>query len=61
VSWIGKAGGWARRRLRDIARIGPALVVALGIKKKTVVGKGVDIVTATDAVITILEGDKKKD
>jgi hypothetical protein len=54
-----KLGGWLRRRLRDVATLGPALVEALGIKKKTVVGKGVDIAKKGDAVITIIEGEKK--
>lgn len=42
MSKVGKALGWLRRRLHDVAKIGPAIVSVFGIKPKTAVGKGVE-------------------
>lgn len=53
---LGGAWRWARRRLRDVATIGGAVVDALGIKSKTVVGKVVEGARKGDAVVTAAEG-----
>jgi hypothetical protein len=59
---LGSALGWARRRLRDVAIVGPLLKGLFGIKDKTMAGRMIDEAQKGDAAATAIEAaiDREK-